>query len=55
MKGYLGKVICPTGGVLNDLHCTHVVCAKDSSHFIHLVVLIMFINVMSIVDPPTLL
>ena len=48
MKRYLGKVVCPTGGVLNDLYCTHVVCAEDSSHFIHLVVLIMTINVMSI-------
>ena len=48
MKRYLGKVVCPTGGVLNDLYCTHVVCAEYSSHFIHLVVLIMTINVMSI-------
>ena len=48
MKRYLGKVVCSAGGVLNDLYCTHVVCPEDSSHFIHLVVLIMTINVMSI-------
>ena len=46
MKGYLGKVVCPTGGVLDDRHCSNVVCAQNISYFIHLVVLIMYINAM---------